>query len=307
MGIIAACIDIGRELRRTIIAKDALDALQLLREQKSDLGISLFLSAVDKYQSKHHFRAADYACRVIKDNAENPKIGQLCVAALKVDALHMYSQAMLKLAPICDSITQLALSPRVEYALPSGIKIPPRAIRAIHALAVSYQRTNLTRDLLQLHASSPEVLKGITDVISEYETQNPDKSAYTAGHFELLDKLSSCGFSEHDTLVAYKIMSAVTYMHNAVYYGFLDTVPTICESSDILILNSFESHGYQHVEFRWINPDYDSLNNSTWLFKLISLTKTEHYYQILTKTLAFGKDNDPNMSFTIKAVCLDWL
>ena len=153
----------------------------------------------------------------------------------------------------------------------------------------------------------PEVLKGITDVISEYETQNPDKSAYTAGHFELLDKLSSCGFSEHDTLVAYKIMSAVTYMHNAVYYGFLDTVPTICESSDILILNSFESHGYQHVEFRWINPDYDSLNNSTWLFKLISLTKTEHYYQILTKTLAFGKDNDPNMSFTIKAVCLDWL
>lgn len=307
MGIIAACIEIGNELRRTIIAKDALDALQLLYKQKSDPGINLFLSAVDKYQFKLHFRAAEHAKLVIMDNVENSQIGQFCVAALKNDALHKYSQAMLKLAPICDSITQLALSPTVEYALPSGIKIPPKAIRAIHALAFSYQQTNLTRDLLHLHATSPDVLKGISNIISEYEAQNPTKSAFIAGHFELLDLLSSSGFSEHDYLIAYKIMSAVTYMQHAVYYGFLDTVPIIYESTDILIMNSFEDHGYQHIEFRWITPDYKRFYNGAWLFKLISPKKTECYYQILSKTSTFQKDSEPDQFYTIKAVCLDWL
>lgn len=308
MGIIANCIEIGKELRRTEAGYNALakhNEIQAIDSSNLNNGIYLFTSCIDKYQHQYEFLAPDIALQVIKGNLDNPKVKEKCKVLLENDLLFQYADEMKKLSRITRLISEMAMESRVKYSLPDDMKVSPKMIRDIQSLAVSFQRTNLTRELVLLQQKEPRIIASISEAIDEYANTNRKEAMYIAGHFDIVDHLIGQGYDEKHVLLIYRILSAIAYMKLSVFYGFFDKIPEIKKNEDIFFCDKYDRHGYEHVNYEWVGQG--AFEPRIWIVKVFDEKGKGQYYQILSKTMHLICNDGKGNRSEGKAVCLEWL
>lgn len=307
MSIISICIEIGRELRKTKIGKQALADYEVIKSAQNSERNYLYLESISKHRTKYHFFSPDAALKLIEANIDNERVGSDCRLIAQDETVQRFAKSMNQLGGVVRNFPEFAMSPQVRYSMPSAIDVTPQTIRLINQLAVEYQRTQLPKQLIELQATKKELLNRLLVDIGEYEKRKPDATFGVIGEYEFVEKLIEKGHDESIVMTLSKMLSAVLYMQLTVFDAFLDEIITIGINDDIMIESTDFRHGYQHKTITCTAPQVLSLVRGGWLLELKNESGKQEFYQVKNKTVHFASRENPGTKVTMDAVELNWL
>lgn len=307
MSIISICVEIGRELRKTKIGKQALADYEVIKAAQNSEKNYLYLESISKHRTKYHFFSPDAALKLIEANIDNERVGSDCRLIAQDEAVQRFAKSMIQLGGVVRNFPEFAMSPQVRYSMPPAIDVTPQTIRLINQLAVEYQRTQLPKQLIELQASKKELLNRLLVDIGEYEKRNPDASFGIIGEYKFIEEMIEKGHDESIVMTLSKILSAVLYMQLAVFDAFLDEIMSVRMDSDVIIDSTDFRHGYQHKTITCTASQVLSFVRGGWLLELKNESDKREFYQVKEKTVHFASREKPDTKVTMNAVELNWL
>ena len=121
LSIISICVEIGRELRKTKIGKQALADYEVINAVQNSEKNYLYLESLSKHRTKYHFFSPDAALKLIEANVDSERVGSDCRLIAQDEAVQRFAKSMIQLGGIVRNFPEFAMSPQVRYSMPPAI------------------------------------------------------------------------------------------------------------------------------------------------------------------------------------------
>lgn len=300
MSIIDCCEKIGVEMRSTIQGQTAFNLYRQVESELHSVDFSLYRQIIEMHVQAEHFFSPDVANSIIISNTDTEDIGILCKNILRHTAPICYAEAMLPSGAFVNKVVDASLRPEAQYVLPNDITATPAIVRLVQDLSVQYQRTEFSKQLVSLSNNSREAF---TKLLGAFEQLKARKRhiAFSSEDYAVVEDLVRQGHKRADVEIIYRLMSTLSYMKTAIYYGFFELIIVISEE-DIEVIEEYSVNSYTYMKFNLKECSLPRLSDDKWILKLRYNNGKTCYCQITQKNISFNQSNGTLLTYTVAII-----